>query len=217
MFRVPRKKKNKKVVEERLVPDGRTNATIPTLSGLQPSMTLTVPVKLKFVANAATTQLSVTWAMILDWICLATSSTQGYQLFYNVRLHSVEMWSADADTSVVPANTALSFPSPTQGDEKTYLLVSAGGPGYVKCKPSQNSANGKFWQATSSVPAFQLLNVNTGVCFQVSLTYRLGYVSSNACGQALSGATAGRIYLRGLDALAIASTSFPPLPPNFAI
>jgi hypothetical protein len=218
MLRAPRgKNRKKKVIEESLRPDGRTIATIPTLSGLQPSMTLTVPVKLKFIANNSTLNISITWAMVMDWICLATTATQGYDLFYNVRLHSIEAWSPDADTAVVPSNCAISFPSTTQGDERTYLCVSSGGPGYVKAKPSSKSANGLFWQASSSVPAFQLLNVNAGTLFQVSLTYRLGYVSNVACTQALSGATAGRVYLRGMDALPIASTSFVPMPINFGI
>lgn len=202
---------------EELVPDGRTVGTIPSLSGLQPSMTITVPLKLKFVCSTSSSLKDITWANIMDWVVIATTSTTGYDLFYNVRLHAVEIWSPDADTSVIPSNCSISFPSTTQGDERTFLCVGAGGPGYVKAKPSNKSAGGLFWQATSSVVAFQLLNCNAGTLFQVSLTYRLGYNSANAAGQALSSATAGKVYLRGMDALPIASTSFPPLPPNFGI
>ncbi len=214
--RKPKSRKNK-VIRESLVPDGRTISTIPNLSGLNPSMTLTVPVKLKFVANASTSLQDITWANIMDWIVLATTATQGYDLFYNVRLHSVEIWSPDADTAVVPSNCAISFPSTTQGDERTYQCIGAGGPGYVKAKPSNKSAGGLFWQASSSVVAFQLLGVNTGTLFQVSLTYRLGYNSATAAGQALSSATAGKVYLRGMDAKSAASTSFPAIPISFAI
>ncbi len=211
------KSQKKKVLKERVVPDGRTVMSIPSLSGLQPSMTLTVPVKLKFIANASTYLQDITWANVMDWICVATSATAGYDLFYSVRLHCVEIWTPDADTGVIPQNCSLSFPSPTQGDERTYLCVSSSLGGYVKCKPSNHSANGLFWQASSSVVAFQLLNVNQGTLFQVSLTYRLGYGSAVSTGQSLSSATAGKVYLRGMDAKAIASTSFTPVPPNFGI
>ncbi len=210
-------RRRRQVVREEIVPDGKTMATIPTLSGLQPSMTITVPLKLKFVCASATTLQDITWANIMDWVVLATSSTSGYDLFYNVRLHSIEAWAPDADVGSIPTNCSISFPSTTQGDERTYLLVSSATGGYVKAKPSDKSAGGLFWQASSSVVAFQLLNCNVGVLFQISLTYRLGYNSAVAAGQALSSATAGKVYLRGMDAKAAASTSFPALPPNFAI
>ncbi len=211
--------KKKKVIRERIQPDGGTLASIPNISGLQPGVSMTVPMKLRFVCSTATTS-TVTWANILDTVVFAATSTSVYDLFYAVRLHSVEIWLPDADLGVNQnSQCTLAFDSPTQGDQRIYAISSLGGPGYAKCVPSRHSLNGWTWQDSSSVGCFTLNNCPVGaqICLSVTFRTRMGQGSAVAAAQAASGASAGTIYLRGLDGLAAASTKYNTVPASYQI
>ncbi len=197
--------------------DGRTAASIPVRGGAglcNPESTLS----LEWVANAVYTG-TITWRMLLDTVVMATSSTAGYDAFYSMRLHYVEIWTPDAAAGVVANWPSLAFDSPSQGDQRVFQIPCTSNGGYAKCKPAKTSLNGLTWQNSSSVGAFTLQNIGVGTIVRIHCTVRsrLGYGSAIAAANALSGATAGTLYLRGLDGLATASSSWSCIPAAYQI
>ncbi len=197
--------------------DGRTAASIPVRGGVglcNPESTLS----LEWVANAVYTG-TITWRMLLDTVVMATTSTAGYDVFYSMRLHYVEIWTPDVAAGVVANWPSLAFDSPSQGDQRVFQIPCTSNGGYAKCKPSNKSLNGLTWQNSSSVGAFTLNNIGIGTIVRIHCTVRarMGSGSATAAANALSGATAGTIYLRGLDGLATASSSWSCIPVAYQI
>lgn len=218
MFKSRRGRK-KRVVREQLLADGKTVSTIPNPGGMQSYPLPQCSLKLRFSCSTATTS-TVTWANLLDTVVMATTSTQVYDVFYAMRLHSVEIWIPPPVAGVSSSNQCgLAFDSPTQGDQRLWIASAAGGPGYVKAIPSKKSLNGLTWQDSSSVGGFTLNNCPVGAIIQLNVTVRsrLGQGSATVAAQAASGATVGTIYLRGMDGLPTASTKFPPQPASYSI
>ncbi len=216
MFRSKHNRKNRKVRKEALVADGKTVATIPNPGGLQAYGTIQCPMKLKFTCTTATTS-TITWANILDTVVVATTSTQLADVFYSARLKAVRIW-----TPPMAGNNAyqatIAFDSPSQGDQRVWVVSSGPTGGYCECKPSKNSINGKMWEDSSSVGVFTVNSMPVGTLIELDLVFRsrLGPGSAALAAQAGSGLTAGTIYLRGMDGLAAASTKFYPQPASYA-
>ena len=150
---------------------------------------------------------------------MATTSTAGYDVFYSCRLHYVEIWTPDAAAGVVANWPGLAFDSPSQGDQRVFQVPCTSNGGYAKCKPAKSSINGLTWQTSSSVGCFTLSSIGVGTIVRLKVTYRsrLGSGSATAAANALSGATAGTMYLRGLDGLATASSSWATIPSTYQI
>ena len=213
------KKKSRKPVAVHLTADGKTESTIPNPGGLQVTGIPTVSMKLKFNCGTATTA-SITYANLLDTVVFAVTSTSVYDLFYAVRLHSVEIWLPPSLAAVaVNAQCTLAFDSPTQGDQRVRVCYAGPQGGNLKAKPSNHSANGLFWQDSASVTAFTLNNCPVGAMLQLNVTFRtrMGNGSSQAAAQAATGAQVGTVYFRGMDGLATSSTKFPPAPASYSI
>lgn len=214
-----RGKRSKKVTREVIIADGHTAASIPNPSGLRVYSLPQSALNLRFTCTTATTS-TVTWANILDTVIMATTATQAADVFYAVRLHSVEIWLPASGAGVSTNNQcSLAFDSPTQGDQRLWVCSSFGGTGgYVKAVPSKKSLNGLTWQDSSSVGGFTLNNCPVGAVLQLNVTMRsrLGQGSAQIAAQAGSGMSVGTIYLRGLDGLAAASTKFSPIPASYA-
>lgn len=211
------KRKSNQPKREVLVADGRTAASIPIRGGVglpNPESALS----LEWVANQNYTG-TITWRMILDSVVMATTATVGYDVFYSCRLHSVEIWTPDAAAGVVANWPSLAFDSPSQGDQRVFQVPCTSNGGYAKCKPSNRSINGWTWQTSSSVGCFTLTNIGIGTIVRINCTMRarMGSGSATVAANALSGATAGTIYLRGLDGLATASSSWSTIPQNYQI
>lgn len=212
-----RRRQKKKALREVIVADGRTAATIPVRGGVglpNPESALS----LDFVANQNYTG-TITWRNILDSMVMATTSTAGYDVFYSCRLHYVEIWTPDSAAGVVANWPALAFDSPSQGDQRVFQVPCTSNGGYAKCKPAKTSLNGLTWQTSSSIGCFTLMNIGIGTIVRVKATFRgrLGQGSSQVAANALSGATVGTVYLRGLDGLATASSSWSTIPANYQI
>jgi hypothetical protein len=219
MFKRSNQKKSKGSKSVHIVADGKSEFSIPNPGGLQATGIPTTSMKLKFNCGTATTS-SVTWANLLDTVVFAATSTSVYDLFYSARLHSVEVWLPPQVAGVATsAQFTLAFDSPSQGDQRVWSCYSGPTGGYLKAKPSNHSINGMMWQNSSSVGCFTVNNCPIGALIQVNVTFRtrMGSGSAIAAAQAASGATAGTVYFRGLDGLAIASTKFPPVPASYAI
>lgn len=209
------KNKKKKAQLVRVLADGKAESTIPNPGGLQVVGTIQSSFKLRFVTVTATTS-TITWANLLDTIVMATTTTQLADVFYSARLKAVRVW-----TQPLAGNNAyqatLAFDSPSQGDQRVFMIVSGPQGGYCECKPSKASANGKFWEDSSSVGMMTLNSFPVGAVIEVDVTFRsrLGSGSAVIAAQAGSSLTPGTIYLRGLDGLAAASTKFYPQPANY--
>lgn len=217
MFRSNRNRPKKgKARREVLVADGKTVATIPNPGGLQAYGTIQCPMKLKFTCTTATTS-TITWANILDTVVMATTSTSLADVFYSARLKAVRIW-----TPPMAGNNAyqatIAFDSPSQGDQRVWVVSSGPTGGYCECRPSKSSANGKFWEDSSSVGVFTINSMPVGTLIELDLVFRsrIGPGSAVTAAQAGSGLTAGTIYLRGMDGLAAASTKFYPQPASYA-
>ena len=118
------KKKSGRPVPVQLVADGKTESTIPNPGGLQVTGIPTVSMKLKFNCGTATTS-SITYANLLDTVVFAASATVVYDLFYAMRLHSVEIWLPPTVGAVaVNSECGLAFDSPTQGDQRLWVCYS---------------------------------------------------------------------------------------------
>lgn len=217
MFRPRSNKKKRQVVTERLLADGNTAASIPTPGGLRTIGVIQTPMRLRFKCVTATTS-TITWANLLDTVIMATTSTAAADVFYSVRLHSVEVWlPPSAGGAATNIECGLAFDSPSQGDQRLWVISSGPNGGYCKCVPSKRSLNGLTWQDSSSVGAFTLNNCPVGALFSLNVTFRsrMGPGSAQIAAQAGSGMTAGTIYFRGMDGLAAASTKFYPEPASY--
>jgi len=218
MYHRTRRGKQSKVRKEEIVADGRTSASIPTPGGLLSTGVIQATMKLRFVCGTATTS-TITWANLLDTVIMATTTTQAADVFYACRLHSVEVWMPPSiAANAANAMLGLAFDSPTQGDQRLWVISSGPNGGYAKCTPSKHSLNGLTWQDSSSIGGFTLNNCPVGALFQLNVTFRsrIGPGSAQLAAQAGSGMTAGTIYFRGMDGLSAASTKFPPEPAAYS-
>ncbi len=196
--------------------DGKTAATMPIPGGLVAKSAPESAMSLEYVLNATYTG-SITWRNILDSVLMASSATVGYDVFYSARVHYVEVWTPPTVLGVAAGAPALAFDSPSQGDQKVYNIPVTPQGGYCKCVPSKNSINGLTWQQSSSLTCFTLNSFTAGTLIRISVVFRARMLSSNAAQNALSGATAGFVYLRGLDGAAKASSAFNCVPYNYQI
>jgi hypothetical protein len=171
---------------------------------------ITRDVRIRFVSNAAFTG-SITFQNLLDLILIGTSTTTLADLFFAVRLNSVELYSLPA---VGGASTVtLIYSGATvgaSGDQKAHTDTSMGiEPAHVKAAPDRLTQAGQF-QPSSADVAFAM-QIPTGTVVDVSLTFRnpvdgaVPIASQNAG----VGLTIAQVFYRGLDGKASATTQLP--------
>jgi hypothetical protein len=175
-----------------------------------PNTTITHNVRMRFAANAAAA-LSISWKNLLDTWLVATSATQGYQLFDSVRIRAIEVWSYSASG---PVTATVTFPGAVlgaQGDSSTHSDTSMGlEPAYVKARPSKKSGAALF-QNSNTNTAFDIY-VTSGAVIDLELSFRssmAGYAPVTAT-NALVAAQTGNVYVRGFDGVAAATSKFVP-------
>jgi len=163
--------------------------------------------RLRFTATAASST-AITFADLLDTILVATTAVAGFDLFDIVRIVQVEVWGQAALGT--PSSVSVVFTTAT-GDRSIHTDTSLGvKPAHVSARPSDKSL-ASFWQVFGAGAAFQL-QCPAGSVIDVSLEYRTAETfAPQAAQNALVTATAGDVYYRGLDGLAIAGTNFPPI------
>jgi hypothetical protein len=161
---------------------------------------------LRFTATAAAAGTAITFADLLDTIAIATTTTAGFQLFDTVRVRLVEVWAAAA---LGTASTVSVEFTNTEGDSRFHTDTSLGvSPAYLRAKPSKDSTSG-FWHVSGAGSAF-VLTVPAGSIIDVHLSFRGSGGYSVALQVVQVAATAGTVFWRGLDGIAIATTNFPP-------
>jgi len=169
---------------------------------------------MRFISNAAVLAL-ITWENLLDSIGVATTTIAGFQVFDQVRLNAVEVWSTPAigaasTVSVQFATAVLGV----QGDGRVHSDTSMSiEPAHIVARPSPLSQTAQ-WQASSNNAAFTL-TCPTGSVVDVTLAFRvLSTRPPTALQNALVAATVGDIFYRGLDGLATAATQLPAQAPT---
>jgi len=166
--------------------------------------------RLRFVTNTAVSS-DVTFQNLLDLILVGSGATTLADLFAQVRLRRISVWSTPAIGGV--STIEIKFQGATAGavgDYKVHTDSSMGiEPAYLSVKPARMSQAAQF-QISSADIAF-VLTAPTGSVVDVELSFRgvpaLAVASQNA-GVAV---TAGAWYFRGLDGVAIATTKYTPV------
>jgi len=175
-----------------------------------PNTTLTHNVRMRFASNASA-GLSISWKNLLDTWLVATSATQGYQLFDSVRIRAIEVWAYSASG---PVTATVTFPGAVlgaQGDSTTHSDTCMGlEPAHVLARPSKKSIASMF-QNSNTNTAFDIY-VPSGAVVDLLLSFRCsmaGYAPVTAT-NALVAAQTGNLYVRGFDGIAAATSKFVP-------
>jgi hypothetical protein len=170
---------------------------------------ITHTTRLRFVTNA-TVLTAITYQNLLDIVLVGQLATTLVDLFYGVRINSIEMWSLPAIGAA--STVTLIYSGATvgaSGDQKTHTDTSMGiEPAHVKARPDPRTQAGQF-QPSSTAVAFTI-SAPTGTVLDVSLTFRNPIEGSATAAQNAGVAvTISALYYRGLDGKAAAATSYP--------
>ena len=184
-----------------------TSSHPPALTGTE----LKHHVALRFTAVAAASSTSISWRNLLDTLLVATTATAGTNLFEFVKIRAIRVWGIGAlgtPTTVIVRFSGAS--TGLVGDNEYHADTSMGiEPAMVYAKPAAKSLASNY-QVSSVSEAFTI-TCPAGSVVDVLLSFRSQFSAVNATAAvALSGATAGQQYLRGLDGLAAGATNFVP-------
>jgi len=167
-------------------------------------------VRVRFVANAAFSG-PISYQNLLDIMNVAATATTAFDLFTAVKIKSVEVW-ANALTNATATATLIydSAAAGSVGDQKIHTDTSMGiEPAHFRARPTPRSLPA-LYQIGTAATAFYL-GVPSGSVVDVSLSLRNPLVGTTAATQnAPVAATAGVVYVRGLDGLAVATSKFTP-------
>jgi len=180
--------------------------------------------RLRFSSPLSGFDGNITFQNLLDTLLVASSTTQGYDLFKFVKIRRVEVWAASGNTPAsgdgpLPVTVAVVFQGVTAGivgDVSVHTDTSMSiEPAYVNARPSPKSLASNY-QVSSSAVAFRLTcPVNSVI--DVELSFKSQFVSATAAQNGLTSAVAGDIYLRGLDGNAESTTALPPVLADYTI
>jgi hypothetical protein len=172
--------------------------------------------RLRFT-NPAGANTSVAVINLLDAILIATSAVQGYQLFDQVKLKSIELWSQATLGATTPNSIQIAFIGDTGGDAgdgrvfgDTSMSIE---PAHIYARPAKLSAAAMWQSKTSGMNLFSVV-APAGSVLDIEVAYRNSDIGPNVVLNALVGATTGQVYYRGCDGLPIASTAWIPIAVN---
>jgi len=168
--------------------------------------------RLRFTTNGAIGQ-EITFQNLLDCILISSTAILSYDLFNQVRIKKIRVWSMPAigtsNTVIVIFNGSTLG---TQGDRVVHTDASMGiEPAFLSVRPRETTL-ASMWQGSLANNAFYI-ETPTGAIVDVSLDYRSDTQGVPIAAQnAPAGAVIGALAFRGLDGLASAATKF--LPPS---
>lgn len=166
---------------------------------------ITVNKVMRFTSNAAF-DASITYSDLLDTWLVASTATVGHQLFTAVKVNSVKVWGMPIIGS--SSTVAVTFGSLTTGfvgDRSVHTDTSMGvQPAHVNARPKAKSLASMF-QVAGNVVAFTL-TCPSGSVIDVDVTFKSTLAYAVTAQAALSSATAGYQYFRGLDGEAKAAS-----------
>ncbi len=159
-------------------------------------------------------QTAITFANLLDTVVLADTAVSAFDLFDQVRINFVEIWAVPAigTTAEVALEWGGQGPGAT-GDGRIVSDSSMGlEPAHFRSAPSRTSQASQ-WQA--GVGTAFIVSAPQSAIVDVNCSFRtVQNLPPVAAAAALVAATAGELYYRGLDGLAIAGTQFVPIAPT---
>jgi hypothetical protein len=179
--------------------------------------------RMRFTVNATAQPIGgkITFQNLLDTIALGNGAgANGFDLFDQVKVNFVELWSAPAQGTA--GAVSLQYSGSTAGsigDGRVYTDSSMGvEPAHIKARPAKLSQAAQ-WQPSSSNVAFAIGatvgavagNLPVGTVVDVDLSYRTIATAAVVSTQnTFAVGTAGEMYFRGLDGLSIATTAYTP-------
>jgi len=163
-------------------------------------------VTLRYISNATIAQ-NITYQNLLDLMLVASTTTNGYDLFEAVKIKRIVMYATPVTGA--PTSMRLEFSGGTTGlvgDQDLYTDTSMGiQPAYINAKPDQKSLAAN-WQKSGTSIAFTL-NAPVNTVIDLHLDLRSQFSNANPVAQnALVAANVGGQYLRGLDGAAVATS-----------
>lgn len=163
----------------------------------------------RYVATANTV-VNITYQNLLDSVLIASSATQGFQLFEAVRVVKVECWYASMSSAIGTVSVEFNgLIAGFVGDQKVHQDSSmATRPAHVVARPGKNTA-AAFFQPSSGSSCFQL-TAPSGTIVDVVLEFRGQFNFATPVAFALVGALTGGVYMRGLDGLPLATSLLQP-------
>jgi len=166
--------------------------------------------KLRFSANAAVAGQPIGVTDIRDLLCVATGSSTAYELASGVRIRRVQIWGPMA-SNLTPVTVAVEFPplAIAVGQPSSItsdMSMGATRAAYVNARPKAQSFAGN-WLPTvglsgAATTDVMLLTYPLGAVVDLDLDFVLqnGQTPQQVnAAAAPSGATVGRVYVRGLD------------------
>jgi len=158
----------------------------------------------------ATASQLITYQNLLDTMLIATTTTQLADIFAQVKIRAVEVWSIAALGT--PATCSVQYPSVVAGfvgDARLHTDTSMGvEPAHVRAVPSKGSQASLF-QVSSGQTAF-VVTATAGSVVDVELTLVQSSEQDAVIAQNVAvGATVGASYWRGLDGATKALTNLP--------
>jgi hypothetical protein len=153
---------------------------------------------------------SFSYQNLLDAYLVAATATTGFQLFQAVKVKYVELWAMPTSAGV-PTTVSVEYAGTIAGSigDQIYHDDTSMGvqPAHVKASPSKLSLASMY--QISGTTAFATLKTAANTVIDVHVVYRGQFDNTTAVANALVGATAGAVYLRGLDGVAAATTVYP--------
>lgn len=197
------------------------NMQIPHPPPINPQVTHHQRMRFTVSAQAQPVGGKITFQNLLDTIIIGNGAgVAGNDLFDQVKVNFVEMWAAPAQGTA--GAISLQFAGATAGsfgDGRVYADSSMGvEPAHIKAAPAKLSQSAQ-WQPSSSNVAFQVGatggavngNLPVGTVVDVDCTFRtVATLPIVASQNTIVIGTAGEMYYRGLDGVAIAATAFTP-------
>jgi hypothetical protein len=163
--------------------------------------------RLRFVTTAAVS-IQVTYQNLLDLILIATGATTVVDLFHAVRIRKVRVWAVPVIGNA--ATVEVQFSGQTAGSAGNWKVVTDTSmgiePAYVSASPGARSLASLFQQSGAAI-AFALV-CPSGSVVDVDLSFKNDPGLSVAAQNPAVGATAGALFYRGLDGLALAASKF---------
>jgi len=186
--------------------------------------------RLRFTVTTAATGKSFSVNNLFDTVLVAKTTTAGSQLFTNLRLKAVEVW-GPSPAAGTATTVSVFFPTVSTagfavgGDNVVFSDTSVSvEPAHVRASPAGTASS--LWQsnqdssATPNNNSIFVITAPVGSVVDVLVEFSNGVGLSaftQAVANALVGAVAGTVYFRGLDGVAVATTTFPSILLNQSI
>lgn len=209
-LRLPNRKQNNRVRRNRNRQSGGS-----TLFPSQIQATIQIDKVIRFKASAALTNAVVSSQDLLDLMCVATAANAAYRLPSAGKLRRIQAWAPPSSTGAavtlaledLGVNGTGGFSGPSRRVEDVTMGQSR--PAHVVFVPGPQSLTSKWFSENSAYDVFSITcPADTTFDVHASWTLQDGEAPV-AVGAAVSGATAGALYIRSLNSSG--SNNIPPV------